>query len=168
MGRALNRRAAARASVSRAREALRSSAGQTTAPHNSLPPLKYDSRTEAELAQAGYDTLRMASTESSSCHYRLRCFTNEANRSWQRGAMVLAERETQSVAAHKTLPHSKFPMIEETATLTYPQLRPGHVLQSLVSTPFQSERTELSPDTTPSSETCTCNYTTKPHPLGVT
>ena len=168
VGRALNRRAAAKASVTRAREGLRSSAGRPTALHSSLPPLKLDPRTEAELAQAGYDTLQMASEESSSCPYRLRRYTHEANRSWQRGTIVLAERERRNIAqVAAQRPHSNFPILDKTSAQTYPQLRPGRILQSLVSTPFQSEGTELSPATTPS-DSCTCNYTTKPHPLEVT
>lgn len=166
VGRALSKRAVAKASVTRAREALGSSAGQATSLHSSLPPLKLDSRTEAELVQAGYDTVQMASTDTSLCPYRLRRFTHEANRSWQRGTIVLADRERQSAAqisAQRALPHSNFPTLDQTPTLTYPQLRPGPILQSLVSTPFQSEGTELSPATTPS-DSCICTTT----PLEVT
>ena len=163
VARALNRRAAATASVAKAKETLRNNASRGTTLHGTLPPLELDLRTKSELAEACTDALKVATAEASSCPFRLRRFTHEANRSWQRGTIVLAERERQ-VSSQTHPPATYFPTIDETAAhTTYPQLRPGRILQSLVSTPFQSEVTELSP--TPSTESCDC--TTRPHPFGV-
>ena len=166
--RAVNRREAAKASVARAREAamINNSRGSTL---HTLPPLKLDLRSKPELAAACNVALQEATTEgvfSTSSPFRLRRFTHEANRSWQRGTMALAQQETNSAVSPKTHPSAPyFPTIHKTATSIHHGLRPGCVLRSLISTPFQSEITEPSPFTTPSTESCHC--VNQPHPLSV-
>jgi hypothetical protein len=162
VGRAVNRRAAARASMERAREALRNNSRSTTIP-GVLPALKLDLRPEPELAEAGRDTLQAVTAESTSAPFRLRRFTHEANRSWQRGTLVLAGRErlgtVPAMHPHRA-PASFFPNIDE-ASRTYPQqLRPGPILHSFAApTPLRSEMSELSPVESPSAELCDCGMT---------
>ena len=166
--RAVNRRETAKTSVARARETLKTNARHTSTLGSTLPPLRLDLRNTSELAEACNEALRMATTENTYSTFRLRRFTHEANRSWQRGTRVLAERERQGIPQLPTQgahpPY--FPTICETATPTYPMMRPGCILRS-VPTPFQSEITEPSPahTRTPLSE---CDCTTQPHTLGVT
>ena len=162
VGRAINRREASKASVDRAKETLKNSVNRETSTSHSttLPPLKLDLRTEVELVEACRDTLQMVTAESTSAPYRLRCFTHEANRTWQRGTIVLTERERQSVpqAQFQDGHGSFFPEIKELPPKIYPQMRPGRILQqSLASTPFQSDITDSSPSQTPSSDSCVCN-----------
>ena len=174
VGRAINRRAAARASVERAREALRSRAAQaasTPRGATTLPPLKLDLRSETELVEACRNTMEAVVTAESttSAPYRLRQFTHEANRTWQRGTLVLEERERQSLegalSQHAESHNSCFPTIKESAK-TYHQLKPGRIyLRSRVSTPFQSEVTDSSPSAETPTDSCECG--TWHHPVGV-
>ena len=152
VGRSALRRDAARASITRAREALRVNASQDKK-HGSSPPLQLDLRSKSELAQAQRETLErdLTRTSHSSLPHGLWRFTREANRSWQRGALVLEERERQRAKEMATERHaSHFPAIEEgagEAPLIYPPMRPGYIMRSLVPTPFQSEITETSATT---------------------
>ena len=155
VGRAVQQRKAARATVARARETLRTNASQDKT-HGSLAPPRLDLRSESQLAEACSEALEVATAESKSASspFRLRRFTREANRSWQRGAIVLAERERQGITqfSSERAPAPYFPLIDrgtvETPPLMYPMMRPGCIMRSLASTPFQSEITELSPTTT--------------------
>lgn len=139
VGRAMNRREVAKASVARAREAY---ASQDTTLHGTLPPLRLDLRNKSELTEACSETLQRV-TIGNRCPapFRLRCFTHKANQSWQRGTVVLGEHKKPQLSS-SPLP---FPTIKETATRTYPMMRPRYIMRSLTSTPFQSELTELSP-----------------------
>ena len=155
--------------MARTREAAMINSSRASTLHSTLPPLKLDLRSKPELVAACCEALQEATTGgvfSTSSPFRLRRFTHEANRSWQRGTMALTQRETHSAVSpniHPLAPH--FPTIHKTAIPVHPGLRPGCILQNLVSTPFQSEITEPSPVTTPSTESCHC--TTQPHPLSV-
>ena len=174
VGRAINRRAAARASVERAREALRSRAARaasTPRGTTTLPPLKLDLRSETELVEACRNTMEAVVTAevTTSAPYRLRQFTHEANRTWQRGTLVLEERERQSLegalSQHAESHNSCFPTIKESAK-TYHQLKPGRIyLRSRVSTPFQSEVTDSSPSAETPTDSFKCG--TWHHPVGV-
>lgn len=142
VGRAMNRREVAKASVARAREAY---ASQDTTLHGTLPPLRLDLRNKSELTEACSETLQRV-TMGNKCPapFRLRCFTHKANQSWQRGTVVLGEHEKPQLSPQRA-PPPPFPTIKETTTPTYPMMRPRYIIRSLTSTPFQSELTELSP-----------------------
>ena len=170
--RAVNRREAAKASVARSREADMINSSRSSTLHGTLPPLKLDLRSKHELATACHEALQEATMEgtfSTSSPFRLRRFTHEANRSWQRGTMALTKQErhgTVQISSPKSHPPAPyFPAINNSATPIHRGLRPGCILRSLVSTPFQSEVTEPSPVATPSTESCHC--TTHPHTLSV-
>ena len=154
VGRAVNRREAAKASIEKAREALRLNANRDHL--DKLPPLQLDLRTEAELAKAARDTLQeFTAAESTPAPFRLRCFTHEASRTWQRGTRVLAEREKGSHP--QAAPTSVFPDIDGTSPTYHHQLRPGRILQNLGPTPVHSELTEPTPVAeTPPDDHCDC------------
>lgn len=137
----MNRREVAKTSVARARETY---ASQDTTWHDTLPPLRLDLRNKSELAEACSEALqRVTIGDRCPAPFRLRCFTHKANHSWQRGTVVLEEHEKPQLPSQRA-PPPPFPTIKETATPTYPMMRPRYILRSLTSTPFQSE--ELSPD----------------------
>ena len=157
VGKAVNWREAARASVERAREALREGAGRdhtNTVP----PPLKLDLRPESELIEAGRDTLQEVTAEPTPAPFRLRCFTHEASRTWQRGTLVLDDRERQNPTHHTHTAANFFPSsMDKSAQVCQHKLRPGRILQNLAPTPLHSELTEQSPTDTPSTDPCDCD-----------
>ena len=173
VGQAVNRRAAAKASVVRAKEALRESASRDLPP--TQLPVKLDLRPESELAEAGQTTLEEVTADPTPAPFRLRSFTHEANRSWQRGTLMLTERERHTVAPHAhtqpaaTTSTSVFPSIHQPSLTHYNhQLRPGRILCHIAPTPLHSELTDPTPSDTPSAELCTnCDQLTPPYFVGV-
>lgn len=158
----IKRREVAKASVTRARETLRTSAGQDNTCRDTLPPLRLDLRNKSELAEACSEALQRATAGNvCSAAYRLRCFTHKANHSWQRGTVVLTEHEKQGIPqlSSQRTPPPYFPTIKEATPLVYPMMRPGYIMRSLTSTPFHSELTELS---SPSNQLTTSPYDTSP------
>ena len=161
VGRAVVMREAARASVERAREDFRESTCRDQPVK--LPPLILDLRPESELVEAGRNRLRkVVAGEPTPAPFRLRCFTHEANRTWQRGTLVLAASAAQP---HTTSP-ARFPEIEKVSRAHH-QLRPSRILYNSAPTPLHSECTEQSPVETPT-EHCACGTNTSPCSVGMT
>ena len=160
VGRAVIKREAAKASVDRARETFRKSVSRDSPVK--LPPLKLDLRPESDLVEAGRDTLHeVGAGEPTPAPFRLRCFTHEASRTWQRGTLVLAK------AAQNDIPSAAlFPNIDK-ASRAHHQLRPGRILHNIPPTPLHSELSELSPAETPT-EHCGCITTAGPCSIGMT
>lgn len=145
---ALVRREAATVEVERAMDALRMDIKIPKS--HKLPPLILDHRTKTQLAQAGEETMKAVTAEPIIAPFRLRSFTHEASRTWQRGTIVLTNREKH--ITFQESPSSLFPDIEGIAH--HHQLRPGCILRrGQNTTPLHSEL----PIETPSRETCECS-----------
>ena len=159
VGRAVVKREAARASVERAGEDFRKSICRDQPVK--LPPLILDLRPESELVEAGHRLRKVVAGEPTPAPFRLRCFTHKANRTWQRGTLVLGASAAQP---HTTSP-ARFPDIEKVSRAHH-QLRPGRILHNSAPTPMHSECTEESPAETPT-EHCACGTNTSPCSVGM-
>lgn len=159
VGRAAIKREAAKASVERAKEMFRKNTGREQPVK--LPPLKLDLRPESELVEACRDTLQEVTNESTPAPFRLRCFTHEANRTWQRGTLTLTKQE--KAPPPQPTSATLFPDIDKASRASH-QLRPGPILHNTPPTPLHSELTELSPSETPT-EHCDCGTANPWHPM---
>ncbi len=74
----------------------------------------------------------------------MRRFSREAHRTWQRGALVITERQAASMGSKG---HTHFPLLSPTeeTPLMYEMMRPGPMLQSIPATPGDTESTASSP-----------------------